>query len=55
MVELVVVELLVGHPMGLIVLRLMMIVVAAAVADCQMRYQAMKLFELVPVVGQLEE
>ena len=54
MVELVVVELLVGLPMGLIVLRLL-IVVAAAVADCQMRYQAMKLFELVPVVGQLEE
>lgn len=54
MVELVVVELIADLPTDLIVLPLLVVVVAAVV-DCQSRYQAMKLFELVPVVGQLEE
>lgn len=56
MVELVVKELIADLPTDLIVLLLLVVaVVAAAVVDCQSRYQAMKLFELVPVVGQLEE
>ena len=54
MIELVVVELLVDLPTDLIVLRPLLVVVAAVV-DCRMRYQAVKLFELVPVVGQLGE
>ena len=54
MVELVVKELIADLPTDLIVLPLLVVVVAAVV-DCQSRYQAMKLFELVPVVGQLEE
>ena len=54
MVELAVVEPIADLPTDLIVLPLLVVVVAAVV-DCQSRYQAMKLFELVPVVGQLEE
>ena len=54
MVELAVVEPIADLPTDLIVLPLLVVVVAAVV-DCQSRYQAMKLFELVPVDGQLEE
>ena len=55
MVELAAAELIADLPTDLIVLPLLVVVVVAAVVDCQSRYQAMKLFELVPVVGQLEE